>query len=216
MEKEDREKIMDVKSPGKSVPQPTARPVIGNHPMMTSDPMMVPPSSPDASPPSSEGLAKHAEKTIEPISEMIPADNDDKDESATTGTETELKEDESSKNDTAVVDEEPDEVEADGPPAVSPIISKDGGMRDPEAEKTKAEAAALEVLEERQTQLEELIITGKYTVPIGTRHKNRGRLYTMIFVIIVIVLVVVLLDVLLDSGLLKLSINIPHTNLLSK
>jgi hypothetical protein len=86
-------------------------------------------------------------------------------------------------------------------------------QRDPQAEATAEEAAALETKAARDQELEQLVASGKYFVPINAVQRKRSRLYAMLFFLLALVLAAALLDVVLDMGLVQLAV--PHTHFFS-
>lgn len=65
--------------------------------------------------------------------------------------------------------------------------------------------------DERHEEIEEIIASGKYHVPIGEAAKRRGR--KVLAIILVVLLLLVLADVVLDMDLLSIA-GVPHTNFL--
>jgi hypothetical protein len=89
-------------------------------------------------------------------------------------------------------------------------------QRDPQATATAEEAAALEAKTAREQQLEQLVASGKYFVPINAVQRKRSRTYALLLCLLALVLAAALLDAALDAGLITLPVNLPHTNILSK
>jgi hypothetical protein len=82
--------------------------------------------------------------------------------------------------------------------------------RDAEAEATAAETKAEEARLAREEELEGLIASGKYFVPINAAARKRTRIYVVLFLVCAVLAAVVLLDLALDMGVIKSSL--PHTN----
>jgi len=183
-------KIDDIKGPDKVSPPATARPVIvGNRPTLTKDPMMAPDDAEKKEEAPAETL-NHTAKIIAPIS-VVPAEPAEAAETSPT---------------------EPDapepKVEAEPDAAELPVeaIEEDNGE----------ETAAAEAKAKRETELEEVIESGKYAVPINAVQRKRSRVATLLLCMLAVVLLVVLLDVVADVGIIKLPSSVPHTHFFSK
>jgi hypothetical protein len=86
---------------------------------------------------------------------------------------------------------------------------------DKKHEPTTAELEAAKKEVERQTELEKLIESKQYALPINSvQHKKTSR--TFLYVLLVLVVLVVAADLVLDSGVWKTSVNIPHTHFFNK
>ena len=188
-------KIDDVKGPGKSAPSASGRPiVVTNRPMLANDPMMV---ENDDTPPAEK--AKPAEpisrtaKTLKPVDETLkaPAPEVKPTDSADTAAE-------------AAPEPATDE------PAET-TVEDAGENRDADAAASAADAEAEAAKLARETELEQLITSGKYAVPINAVQKKRSHMYTVLLCVVALILVVVLADAALDAGLIKLS-GVPHTH----
>ncbi len=66
----------------------------------------------------------------------------------------------------------------------------------------------------RSAELEEIIASGKYVVPINATQRKRTKMITIELAILSLILALVLIDALLDVGMLSLS-GIPHTHFFS-
>jgi anti-sigma28 factor (negative regulator of flagellin synthesis) len=84
--------------------------------------------------------------------------------------------------------------------------------RDAAAETKAAESKAEAARAARTEELEQLIASGKYFVPIDAVGRRRSRLYALLLTVCALLLAVALLDVALDAGLIKLPISLPHTH----
>jgi hypothetical protein len=202
-------KIADIKGPNKVLPSATARPIIvGNGPALTNDPMMTPggPEKKDEAPtetlshtakvlvPVSTSPSQQAPETVETSEkpEALPTESDSSE--PTPGTESDAAE-----TPTVAIKEESTEEDLD-----------------PEATKTAAEAAVAEAKTKREAELEAIIESGKYAVPINAVQRKRSRITTILLCVLAVVLLVALLDVVADVGVIKLPSSVPHTHFFSK
>lgn len=87
--------------------------------------------------------------------------------------------------------------------------------RDSEAEQRAVSAEEEAARQTRERQLEALITSGKYAVPINAVQRKRSRLFVTVASVIALLLALAVLDVLLDTGLVKLPVNLPHTHFFS-
>lgn len=97
-----------------------------------------------------------------------------------------------------------DEAEADDGKA-----DKKEDKPSPETEKAVAEAAAAV---KRQNELESLIDSKQFYVPINAVARKREVKHSALMTILVLLLALVLIDLMLDSGLILLAEKIPHTH----
>jgi len=234
-------KIDDVKRPDKVAPSSTSRPVIvTNRPTMKNDPMVT--GSGDEAKPeeAAETLPMtHGPKIIAPVSpDLLAGPDESEEEPKDTGKKAgeEKGEDEERPQVSASVDDQPepkeelserpeDKVEPASPspeheeketePAVSEI-KLTGIERDPEAAVTAEEAAEAEAKAQREQEIESIIASGKYAVPINAVQRRRSRTATTLLFILAIVLAVVLADVVADVGLVHVPSSVPHTHFFSK
>jgi hypothetical protein len=108
----------------------------------------------------------------------------------------------------------PEPTSPSGPlPSLGPV--GDEPKRDSEAEISAAETAALEAKVAREQELEQLIASGKYNVPINAVRRKRSRAYVLVLCLLALVLAAALVDIALDTGILSLDVNIPHTDFFS-
>jgi anti-sigma28 factor (negative regulator of flagellin synthesis) len=84
--------------------------------------------------------------------------------------------------------------------------------RDAAAETKAAESKAEAARVARAEELEQLIASGKYFVPIDAVGRRRSRLYAWLLGFCALLLAVALLDAVLDAGLFKLPVDLPHTH----
>lgn len=78
------------------------------------------------------------------------------------------------------------------------------------AEKSEAEIAEAEAATKRQTELDELVESGKYFLPINQVKKRHDR--RLLLALVIILLAIVAVDLLYDSGVLKSSGFTFHTH----
>jgi len=146
----------------------------------------------------------HTTKTIEPVT-ITSTDTPETAETAGT-----LQAEASTPE--AKPDAEPDMAET--PTATTPEATETD--LDPEATATAEEAAAVEAKLKRETELESIIESGKYAVPINAVQRKRSHVATLLLCVLAIVLLVALLDVAADVGIVKLPSSVPHTHFFSK
>jgi len=213
-------KIVDVKHPGKTAPTTSSRPiVVTNRPILTSDPMMVAGQGSARVSVSDKPaeLINRTAKAVEPIAatRRVPAEEVPGPVSeAAPGPNTELPANPGSEPEvspSASLDSNP------GPAVqnIAPEVSQDEPKRDSEAEATANETAILEAQEARQQELESLVASGKYNVPINAVQRKRSRARTIALCLLALVLALVLLDVVFDMGTVKPPVNLPHTHFFS-
>jgi hypothetical protein len=235
----------DVKRPGGAVPSATSRPlVVANRAVLTNDPMvlasvsqgsvdtkLVPPAARDAriieplnvadSAVTSETNAPDTEqqpKGDEPVvdTSVLPpqptVDTDTLDQSASKQTEP-------AQTVPAEVTPSGTADEQTSQPAVQPptgtFSARSKTERDPEAELSAEEIAKAEAQAKRDLELEQLIASGTYHVPINAVQRRRSRLRALLFSCIAVVAVVVIADIMLDAGVVKAPGHIPHTHFFS-
>ncbi len=214
-------KIDDVKRPDRVTPSATSRPIlVSGQSGAPSDPMMV---QPGGDKPEGEAVQvmSHTARTITPPSEIVAE---------------KVKEDEAKETVNAVAPTDP--VTADTSPAVTesspetqeekpdePKLSANAVIersnkteeaeRDPDAALSAEETAAAEAKAKREAELEELIASGKYTVPIDAVQRRRSRMHTIVLGLLALLLAVALLDLVADVGIIDLPSSVPHTHLFS-
>lgn len=117
----------------------------------------------------------------------------------------------------APADEPKPETPAEPSPSIKPIDDSAASKlnRDPEAELTAQEVAAAEAKAAREQELEALIVSGKYQVPINAVQRKRSRIHTVLLFLLALVLAAALFDAVLDAGLVNLPVNVPHTHFFS-
>lgn len=188
-------KITDIKGPDKVAPATTSRPLlVTNRPVIT-DPMMVKTSEPaDVS-----VSAETVNRTIKVIKPMALQGSEDAS---------------SSEPIEALPPSSSDQVADSKPPSLDqePAGVNEPDQRDTEAEAERTKTALAEAEASRQEELDALIASGKYVVPVGAVQRRRSRVYVTVLCLVGVLLAALLFDVLLDAGIIKLSWSIPHTH----
>jgi len=234
-------KIDDIKRPDKVAPSATARPIIvTNHPTMASDPMMAPSDGKAAEEAPSEQPMSHTAKTIKPLDASLIADAEKADEPEATVTEAveleasgsvakseEAKAPKEPKSEADEADVKKPEKPAEGtakkeatPPEESasdsaPAEGTPEVKRDGEAAISAEEAAVAEAKAKREEELEELIVSGKYAVPIDAVQRKRSRINTLLLFFLALLLTAVLADAAADAGIVRPPASVPHTHYFS-
>jgi len=88
-------------------------------------------------------------------------------------------------------------------------------VRDPEAELSAEEIAAAEAQAARELELEQLVASGKYRVPINAVQRRRSHAHVLLLSTVAVLLMVVLADVAVDMGMVQAPKAIPHTHFFS-
>ncbi len=97
----------------------------------------------------------------------------------------------------------------------APGMASDEPKRDAEAEISADEAAAMAARAAREAELEQLVASGKYYVPINAVQRKRSRMYTILLFLLAVALAALLFDAVLDADLVHVSVNVPHTHFFS-
>jgi len=202
-------KIIDVTSADKVAPSSSGRPIIvTNRPVLSGDPMVVSTASADK-PAATEPVARTA-KTIKPVSkDMKPAAEEKVDNpEATPPVETPEK---------APETEPKSEPETETPEPTSEESAQDApadppSQRDNEAAATAAEAAEAAARQAREAELEQLISSGKYAVPVNSADRKRTEHTSIALTIFVVLLALLLVDLMLDANIIELIQKLPHTH----
>lgn len=218
-------KIDDIKRPEKVTPSATSRPILisGGQSVTPSDPMMVP-SGGDKPEGETVQVMSHTAKTITPPSELI-AEKAKEEESkeaaeAPEGTEPEATDasPEAAEEPAETTEEKPENPKS----AASAVIERSErandikeAERDPDAALSAEETAAAEAKAKREEELEGLITSGKYAVPIDAVQRRRSRLHTIVLGLIAVLLAIALLDLVADAGIIDLPSSVPHTHFFS-
>ncbi len=221
-------KITDIAGPGETAPSATSRPLlVESRSVMPNDPMLV---GADAAA-SAAPAVRRSERVLEPVSSDLggsdvaaaskPADDTP---SAPILQSVAAPAPQKPEPDSTLPEptEKPRPAEPVSKPAEKPAAkpmemtgaeNDDSSDTNAAPDAAAAEAAAAE--EARNQELEKLAESGIYTVPINAIQRKRSHMVEIAMIVLGIVLAVALFDAALDSGLLKLSVDIPHTNFLS-
>lgn len=105
---------------------------------------------------------------------------------------------------------------AEQEPADKPANAIDELARDPEAATKAQDNAAEEAEAKRAAELEQIIVSRKYEVPVNVRAKKRSRLHALLFSLLALLLTIALVDAVLDEGLVRPPAGVPHTHFFSK
>lgn len=209
-------KFIDIKGPGQTVPSSTSRPiVVTNRPVLNNDPMMNPGDETDADKPADPAV--RTAKTIKPLSAQEVETEHEKPEPETATAELTAGPEpaEASAAAEAEATSEPPEPTAEAPVETfteTAVPSTRDAAAESHASEAKA-AADAEAEAARQAELESLISSGQYNVPINAVHRKRSRVIAVIVCVVVLLLAVAAADAALDAGLITVD-GIPHTNLL--
>lgn len=205
----------DVKRPDRVTPETTARPiVVTNRPTLTNDPMMTPSATEEQAEGTSDVPMNHSAKTIKPLGDapeeaVQPGEPKPSEKPAADPPET-----------AGQPESKPATVRPPAPPLPSETSSSDTadegeGSRDTDASISAEEVAAAEAKAKRDDELEQLIASEKYTVPINAVQRRRSRTNTIILSLLAVLLAVALADVVTDVGLVKPPSSVPHTHFFS-
>lgn len=216
-------KIDDVKRPEKVTPSATSRPIlVSGQASAPADPMMVPAGG-DTPEGEAVQVMNHSAKTIMPPSELT-AQNPIEDEPKP-ATDSEEKAEPAAETASTAVAEKPAETKPEKPaetppeapaePEPSDRVTASVEDRDPDAALSAEESAAVEARVKREAELEELITSGKYAVPIDAVQRRRSRMHTIILGLLALLLAVALIDVITDAGIIDLPSSVPHTHFFS-
>jgi len=88
-------------------------------------------------------------------------------------------------------------------------------QRDSEAALTAEEIAAAETQAKRDLELEQLIASGRYHVPINAVQRRRSQMHIVLLSALGLLLALVLVDAVVDAGFIKPPSSIPHTHFFS-
>ncbi len=99
-------------------------------------------------------------------------------------------------------------------PAKSETTDKEV-QRDQDAAATAEEIAAAESQAVREHELEALVASGKYRLPINAVQRKRSHVHVLVLSILALVLAVALVDVTADAGLVPVPAYVPHTHFFS-
>ncbi len=220
-------KVFDVAKPGASVAQATARPVIvSNRPLMQ-DPMML---TEQAEPTSAPAITT-TKIVIKPISEDDESSKTPTPEKPSTDEEASSASDkpvvtnsitpppsaaEPAANPPAPEEEapaasegkaaEPETTKTEEPAeeAESSRGDEDGEQSAAEKTKTEQETAALEAETKHQAELDKLVESKQYVLPINAVEKRRSKQAVLLGILLILVLAAAWTDVAMDSGLIHI------------
>jgi len=226
----DDKKIADVASPGKTMPSASGRPLlVTNRPVLT-DPMVVATPGATVELPSGElpsaPIVNRTAKTISPVTEEGQAASRQAADSAN-ATEASAPEEPTAGVSLEATPEEtkPAKIvsteEASAEKTVRDTASRVAQERaDDVARDSEAEAVATETKEDaaeiaRTAELERLIETGTYAVPINALQRKRSRTFVVSMCVLSVVLLLALADAALDANILNISVSVPHTHFFS-
>lgn len=192
-------KIDDIKRPGKTAPSATSRPMlVSSAPTVPVDPMLStsePSEKPTSEAPESPETtaSNHTAKTLKPLDGSLQP----------TSVQDALPE--------SKVPDPPQEEEAPAPDnsASLNLTTK----RDPDAATAAADVAAEEAKAAREQELEGIIASGKYVVPVNALQRRRSHMHVVLLSLLAVVLLAALADLVFDIGLLKAPSGLPHTHL---
>lgn len=223
-------KIIDISAPDQTAPDPTSRPVVvTNRPVLASDPMMVEDKASEAeSTMLTAPVVSRQAKTITPLdaedvvekTETQEADAHETEPEAAADEKTEptepAKEETDAKPPKAEPRPEDKEPEAAAEAHEEEPKSEPAAEPEPTEEEIKAHHDATDAKEEevdtaRQNELERLIASGKYFVPINAVQRKRARIIAIVLSVIALLLAIALFDLALDSNALSVP-GVPHTN----
>jgi hypothetical protein len=198
-------KTMDVSKPGKATPDASSRPVIVTHKPMIQDPMVKSSDTPTDLPekddtPTSEKLTKTSNKVIQPLTT-------DEDNSKEAKSEESKPEDTQTKPDESVADEvKPDEDKVEETPTSDAAAEVDAVVDQAITDKKKDELSEEE--KRKREELQKLIKSKKYFVPIGQVTKRRKSRHTLLM-LIGLALLLVGIYALMDAEIIRVGFDVP-------
>jgi len=213
-------KVMDVKAPGKSAPAASGRPIIvTNHPVLTNDPMVTSGETPADDVKTDTAPVVHTAKVIKPLSEdteaSVPQDSEADTEPSMPEIENEsgnkkirlapLKAgaDQAANPESDTTSPTPPTDEAEHADQFDDETAEDT-TGDVDGEKAAAENAAEEARNAREAELEQLIASGKYALPIKAAKQGSKFFRNLLIVLLVLVLAAAVVDALLDAGIISI------------
>lgn len=230
----EKPKITDIASPGRTTPPATSRPIIvTNHSILQKDPMIAEGARPDDgvnAQPATAPVIKRTAKTIAPVSADMQALSQENSAQSTAAAEVSSEQPQQPPTaDVAAAPVQPTPAEKPEPSAPEPPAEPAAEAtqqspteeavpeteRDVEAENSLEEAKALEAQSARDQQLEQLIESGEYFVPINAVRLKRSRIFVAAMCVLAVLLALVLVDALLDANIISIPFSIPHTHFFS-
>lgn len=219
-------RVMDVTHPRNVQPPTTSKPVIvSNRPMIAADPMIagmpakpakedveLPAGAPEPTVPPEAVTQNHESKTILPTEDLLKAMEQPKPAEKAEVQPADVPAEEPAKTGEPIpTAAEPPAKTQDTPtqPEEVPAIETDDEETEEEDEDTpKPETAE----QKRERELETIIASGKYYVPINRSGKKRAMIVFVVILCLIGLLAVA--DLLLDMGIVRVS-GIPHTSFFS-
>jgi hypothetical protein len=210
-------KIEDVKRSESVTPTSTARPLlVTNRPTLTTDPMMAPPET-ERQEEMLSNDASHTAKSIEPPETAPTKVTVSDEESARASVEVDTKAGQVEASDSTATDMTPSTVSNTNVTDHSTMsMDESEAPRDSEAAITAEEAAVAEAKAKREQEIEDIITSGKYAVPVNVIQRRRSRMYTISLCVLAVVLAAILADIVADVDLVKVPSSVPHTHFFSK
>lgn len=205
-------KITDVASPGKTAPSASSRPiVVTNRSLIANDPMIAGAAKEETA--SGEAttapVINRTAKTIAPVSADMQSPEAPVSELALEPMAT--------KNSASTETLTAEVASQDSKPAASDSEDESQAPvhRDDEADLAAAESQAEAAQNAREQELDQLIESRKYAVPINAVQRKRSRVFVATMCLLALLLALLLVDAVLDVGLFKLPVSVPHTHLFS-
>lgn len=185
-----QKKVFDVAKPSSTPADPTSRPLIVNHGPIAKDTTVVEdgPENEESTDKATESLlSKHA--VIQPLveQEVEPGLADEKVNNA----------DERPK-------EEPTNEPSDEKLGPDPKMLSNAQTKKLEEEEQKRQ-------HERKVQIDQLVSSGRYSLPINSVEKRKNRRLVIAGIVLCLLLMVVWYDVALDAGIVSNVLKLPHT-----
>ncbi|HSX05446.1 MAG TPA: hypothetical protein VLF69_03190 [Candidatus Saccharimonadales bacterium] len=206
------QKIVDVASPGKNLPSASGRPLLVTNRPVLSDPMVT-----NATPASNEQpvvsapVINRTAKTIAPVSQDLQ-DAPAKTQTPEPPAAVEPPVEPANETITTAKEVHQDEPAAPAPSGPEEPAEASETVRDSDAE-ASAEAAKQQAAEDARAQeLERLIESGTYSVPIDAVQRKRSRIFVAVMCVLSLVLLAALADVALDANLVPAPTSVPHTH----
>ena len=187
-------KIIDVAHPGDSAPSPNSKSVIITHRPTIQDPMMnaaeKPADTEDSTEPAAPSDVAHSAHTVlQPLTAPEPAEESEPE------VEAEPKTEEPKPAEKPETDAKPPEASGTGTDAKL-------GTKDIQ---TEAQMAASDDAEtKRQADLQVLVDSKKYYLPINTLETKRTKQFVLVGVLLSLILIIAWADIALDAGLIHI------------
>lgn len=211
-------KIADIKGPDKVAPAASSRPLVVTNRPVIADPMVV--TSKEEAKVEEPKTPTRTTKVIKPMTLTAADLEPEKSEKESDETEAPEVVDTPDSGSTSLPLEQPAESEVSTAKTTlstepARTESSESTERDTDAEAEHAKEQAAEAARARQQELDALIASGKYAVPVGAVRRRKSRMVVILLCIVGLLLAAVLADVLFDMGTLSAPKNIPHTHFFS-